>query len=80
VIKVRVKKKRLRKAQEHTRRIAGEISEAEFFELMDEMGWFDGVSYNEDGQVSFELNNLQQIALGAAMLAYKEARRDADHN
>ena len=69
-----IKRERLDKAQLLIFKAEQNMTEEEFVAVMDELGWFDALSYNDGGQLVFTLNELQQVGLAAALLASWEAR------
>ena len=66
---------RMERTMAAIRNHAHKLTEPEYMELMDTLGWFDAVSYTEAGKLSTAgLNDLQRVALAAAMLAYLEVK------
>lgn len=54
---------------------ARRLEEVEFLELMDALGWFDLVSYNEEGRVVCDLSDLQQVALACVLRALRRGTK-----
>lgn len=54
------------------------LGESETIELVGDLGWPDAASFSPEGKLRLALNDIQLVALAAAMLAYLEARGKGD--
>lgn len=53
-------------------RYSAELTEDEFFDVMTQLRMFDHVRFSEMGRIEIELNDLQKVAVAAAMGAWVE--------
>ena len=50
------------------------LTDEQFFEILDELQWFNLSGYNSSGRIQVQLTDLQQVALAAALAAYWEGQ------
>jgi hypothetical protein len=72
----KVGSKRLEKAKGLVNEKAAVLGKQGLFDLIDELGWFEAVSYDEWGRVQINLNDIQTVGLAAALVEATE-KKDA---
>jgi len=71
---IQIKPERRERAEHVCSAYIAKLTEDEYFQVVNNLGWVDQVQYSEEGRLQIGLTDLQTVALAAALLAYEEAK------
>jgi len=72
--RVFVTSERMRHVAGALRQLSRQVTQDEFLEVLDQLGWFDHFYYSEEGRPQLhQMTDLQSVCLAAALRVYLEA-------